>query len=178
MFPILIGLAGYAIFKSARGEDQPIGRDAQGTEIYYAESSEKSKPNYVNRVFTGQKYECVEYARRWLVRNKEVYFDPINRAIDILDLTHARSVKKYNQLYPIVKVKKNPQIGDLIVFEPSESNGGYGHVAVITRVLQDKVQLSEQNYVERMTSDYTREIPLVDGVLQDQSIAGIVRVQK
>jgi hypothetical protein len=178
ILPILIAMAGYAIYKSSRGEDQPIGRDAQGTEIYFSESSERSKPNYYKGIYTGQKHECVELVRRWLIRNKGVTFNEVENAIDLLDLTHARSVAKYNVLYPMIKISKDPGVADLIVFKPSASNSFYGHVAIVTRVLQDRVQLAEQNYVERMTADYTREIPLVDGVLQDKEIAGVMRVIK
>jgi len=179
MFPILILLSGYAVYRSTKGEDQPIGRDPQGTEIYYAESSEKSKPAfYKSTLYTGQRFECIEYVRRAWIRTKGVTFEPVDSAIDLLNLTHARSTAKYNVLYPIVKVNKDPQVGDLVIFQSSEPNAYHGHVAMVVRVLQDRVHLAEQNYVERMTADYTREIPLVDGVLQDQSIAGVMRVQK
>jgi glutathionylspermidine amidase/synthetase len=171
-------MAVYAVYKSSTDADQPIGRDAQGVEIYGSDISGQSKPAYYKGVYTGIKHQCVEYARRWLIRNAGITFDQVDNAIDILDLTHARSVKKYSDLYPMVKVLRNPEVGDLVIFNLAESNAYQGHVAVITRVLQDQVQLAEQNYVDRMDTDHTRQIALVDGMLQDDSIAGVIRVQK
>ena len=46
--------------------------------------------NYVQGVYTGYKWQCVEFARRWLLQCKGYVFDDIAMAYDIFRLKHVR----------------------------------------------------------------------------------------
>jgi hypothetical protein len=157
MLPIV---AAVLIFLWLSTPSSRIGIDPQGTEIFHGKSSAASRPSYYNRIYTGQKHECVEYARRWLVKNRGVTFDRVETATDILSLRNARRLSD-SALLPLVPVTVDYRVGDLVVFPPTEENSGYGHVAVIVRVLSDRVQIGEQNYSnKKWKRDYSRELSL------------------
>lgn len=174
----VIVLLGMAVVKSSR--DETIGVDPQGTQAYYAESSMKSKPNYSRGVYTGQKYECVEYVRRWWIKNRSATFDPIDSAIELIHLSKAKSIHKYNQFYPVRSaLNDTPEVGDLVIFKPSPENGYYGHVAIVVRVLPEEVHIAEQNRTnEKWKEDYSRSIPVVNHTLQDSEIIEVRRLVK
>jgi glutathionylspermidine amidase/synthetase len=153
----------------------PIGRDPQGTDVYYSDSSSHSRPNYVNGLYSGQKYECVEYARRWHILNRGLTFRSVNNAMSLLTLP---SMTDGARRYPVFRVEDQPpQIGDLVIFRPSAANNHYGHVAVVVRVQGSRAYIGEQNYSpERWESDYSRSIPIVHGILSDPDIIGVRRV--
>jgi hypothetical protein len=134
-----------------------LGVDPQGTPAYHIESSQAKRPNYYSGVYTGQKYECVEFARRWLVRNRGITFRSVERAVDLLTLEQAATLS--GQPVKVTRVS-SPEVGDLAIFPVTDANP-YGHVAVEVRVVGDRVQLAEQNQSSRRwIRDYSRELPL------------------
>ena len=44
-----------------------LGSTKQGVIAYYNNDHNYSEKNYHNNIFTGFKYECVEFVRRWLL---------------------------------------------------------------------------------------------------------------
>jgi glutathionylspermidine amidase/synthetase len=177
IFAVIV-LLGLTVVQSSR--ENPIGIDPQGTEAYYSQSSLQSKPNYSRGVYTGQKYECVEYVRRWWIKNKAVTFEQIDSAIELAHLSRAKSIHKYNQFFPVRSaLQERPEVGDLVIFKPTPENNYYGHIAVVVRVEQDAAHLAEQNYSnEKWKEDYSRSIPIVNDTLQDSEIIEIRRLVK
>ena len=55
-----------------------------------------------NPIFAGMMWQCVEYARRYLITTLEVAFESIDYAADIWDLTKVTSVIDESQTYPLV----------------------------------------------------------------------------
>ena len=104
--------------------------------------------SYLDGIFMGYKWQCVEFARRWLYLNKGYIFSDISMAYDIFDLRSVRNVKN-NTLLPLKSFKNGakrwPEPGCLLIWE----DGGYfadtGHVAVVTEVLADEIHFIEQN---------------------------------
>ena len=152
-----------------------IGKDPQGVEIFYSDSSSETLPNFVNGVYSGQKYECVEYARRWYITQRGVTFRSVNNALSLLTLSSMTDGKKR---YPVINAEDEyPLVGDIVLFRPSRENSYYGHVAIVVRVQGDRAYLGEQNYSStRWENDYSRSIPIVNDRLFYPGIIGIKRL--
>lgn len=167
----------FLLWKANRGTDQRTGTDPYGVSAYYRESSDKPSPNYSSGVYSGQKYECVEYARRWLINTFRTTFPSVNDATDLLQLSEATDLDTKRKLR-IVSVE-SPIVGDLIIFRPTPQNNHYGHVAVVVRVTDQEVFLAEQNHSDqKWKGDYSRSIPIVNGKPFHPELAGIRRVQR
>lgn len=125
--------------------------------------------NYINKdgvkVFTGIKWQCVEYARRFIIEKFGVYFDDVNSAFQIYDKAHVLDVKKNKHKF--VSYDNNninpPQKYDVLIYRKSYSSP-YGHVAIISNVNLSRgyVEICEQNYNNYWedSSEYSRRFQL------------------
>lgn len=95
----------------------------------------------------GLRYQCVEFVKRYYYQhlghkmpdsygNAKDFFDPavadgqLNAKRDLLQYTHPSSA--------------SPRVGDLIIFDGTWTNP-YGHVAIVSRVAEDQVEIIQQN---------------------------------
>jgi glutathionylspermidine amidase/synthetase len=145
--------------------------------------------SYVDGVYMGHKWQCVELARRWLYLNRGYVFDDIAMAYDIFRLRHVRVVKD-GALLPLQSfrngAKRPPEPGALLIWNEGGEFHVTGHVAVATEVLPDRVRCIEQNVEDSVWPDgqgWSRELPMridVDGrhwvscTFHDSSILGWV----
>ncbi|CAF0870316.1 unnamed protein product [Rotaria sordida] len=121
--------------------------------------------NYYHGIFLGFKWECIEFARRWLLMSKSCIFPNILHAADI-----------WNQLRTIERVTDGKQISltlhfngsyekpkrDSLLIYPRSSALPFGHIAIICDVISDYIRVAEQNYEYYNWSDnYSRQIPLI-----------------
>jgi len=94
--------------------------------------------------YYGEKWQCVEYVKRFyyeakghsmpdVMGNAKDFFDP---AVRQGKLNHRRGLVQYRNGGDV-----KPQIDDLIVF----TNTKYGHVAIITEVGTDWIEVIQQN---------------------------------
>jgi len=139
------------------------------------------EPHYEWEVYTGIKWQCVEYARRWLYSQRGLVFGDVKYAVDIWqDITFYKDPENGNTV-PVVNYPNGsstrPARGDLLIYD--KSLFGTGHVAVVTEVDDDRgvVRVAEQNFTNtRWQDNYSREIPLVhkDGhyYLEDDFLLG------
>lgn len=144
-------------------------------------------PFYVNHpdisepIYTGIKWQCVEYSRRWLILNKRLTYGSIDYAYQIWDdityYTDPKNGVKYPTINFINGSSTKPKVGDLLIYDPNFA--GTGHVAVVTDVdiEQEFVRVAEENYLnDYWPGDYAREIVLnvVDGkyFLVDEHLYG------
>ena len=118
--------------------------------------------------YTGYKFQCVEYARRWLINNMKCTFGDINHAAHIFEkISHVNDlINESKKLFQGFKNSNEnfPKYGDLIIF-PKFYGQPWGHVGVITGVNPDKgyYEISEQNnenYWEDPTS-YARRLVML-----------------
>jgi len=129
--------------------------------------------NDVRGTYSGLKWQCVEYARRWLMLIKNVTFRDVDIAHDIWSLPHFETFlgKHSDSPRPVGVVRHRtgqalrcPGVGDLLIWPVSDAIGPYGHVAVITGVNQTHVELTEQNYDDTVRwmgqRDHSRSLPL------------------
>ncbi len=120
--------------------------------------------SYLDGIYMGHKWQCVEFARRWLYVNKGWIFDDVAMAFDIFELTSARVVGS-DERVPLKAfrngAKRPPEPGCLLIWDEGGEFERTGHVAVVTEVSNDWVRLAEQNVDHRPWPegrDWSREI--------------------
>lgn len=123
-------------------------------------------PNRWKGTYTGIKWQCVEYARRWLLINTGAVFGDVDIAADIWDkVDHLTDVRTGQQIPLESRLNgstKAPQVGDLLIY--ARAFEGTGHVAVVTAIdiKSGTVEVSEQNFDnEPWPQHYARRIPYV-----------------
>jgi len=108
--------------------------------MYY--NRETDEENYVNGHFTGLKWQCIEYARRWLITVKDATFEKVNNATDIWSLQKATLLDSTKVDFINAPITEIPPIGALLIYRKS-SMFPKGHVVV--KVHQNG-EVVEQNY--------------------------------
>ncbi len=126
----------------------------------------------VEGVYTGYKWQCVEFARRWLLLNMGYVFDDISMAYDIFRLTTVKRVSD-NSTLPLRAFAngslRHPEPGCMLIWSEGGEFNVTGHVAIITEVFPDRVRIAEQNLHHQLWQEgcnFSRELPAqiaVDG---------------
>ena len=113
--------------------------------------------SYQNKkLFSGMQWQCVEYARRYLITKLGVTFDSVDGAEDVFALKTVESIdtgKKYkfktfkNNKNSNCRIKNNiPKVNDVIIWARNKSDTPYGHIAVILKIEGDQIFIGEQNW--------------------------------
>ncbi len=147
----------------------PGGVESYSSDYDSADESEyptrSSYRSYYDGIYMGYKWQCVEYARRWLYINKGYIFDDVSMAYEIFNLRNVREIQS-NTLLPLNAFKngsqRHPEPGCILIWEEGGEFEHTGHVAIITEVLPNGVRLVEQNmdFVPWPEGqNYSREIP-------------------
>jgi hypothetical protein len=107
--------------------------------------------NYVNSlIYTGYRYQCVEYARRFLLLTTGCIFDNCGRASEIYSMDHITQVETGEQ-YALHhhnndgSSTEKPQPGDIIIYPYHPELTPWGHVGIISYVDDHRVGIAEQN---------------------------------
>ena len=121
--------------------------------------------SYLNGVYTGYKWQCVEFARRWLLINKGYVFDDISMAYDIFRLNTVKHIEQNINL-PLYSFhngsSRPPEVGCMLIWSEGGEFDTTGHVAIVTEVFDDKVRIAEQNLDHKHWPEgcnYSRELP-------------------
>ncbi len=124
----------------------------------------RSFRSYLDGIYMGYKWQCVEFARRWMYLNKGYIFDDVAMAYDIFELRSVRDVSSNTRL-PLQAfrngAKRHPEPGALLIWEEDGEFEETGHVAVITEVYPDRLRIAEQNVGHRLWPEgqnYCREL--------------------
>ena len=121
--------------------------------------------HYLHGIFMGFKWQCVEFARRWLLMRKSSIFPPISHAADMwTNLKYVERVTDSKQ-FPFRLCPNGsphpPKADSLLIYAREDDELPFGHVAVICDVVPGCVRIAEQNYIyHNWSDDYAREIPL------------------
>lgn len=150
---LIFGFVGFWIFKNFKAHsDFEVGQkidDLNGVFVYYNGSvgnvSERNiTPDGYN---LGLKYQCVEFVKRY-------YFEHLNHkmpdsygnAKDFFDknlsdgqLNKQRYLTQYTN-----SSQTKPKVDDLLIFEGTAFNK-YGHVAIISKVINLEIEIIQQN---------------------------------
>ncbi len=145
-----------------------LGKSPAGIPAYSNCSSDCVifEPNHHKGIYTGIKWQCVEYARRWLLQELGVVYGDVDIAADIWDLENVINpltdeAHLFNSIVNGAKAK--PQRGDLLIY--GREYLGTGHVAVVVAIneQQSTVQVVEQNYLNlKWSNNFARTIPYVN----------------
>ena len=137
--------------------------DTANAETFPDRSSYRS---YLDGHYMGVKWQCVEFARRWLYVNHGYVFDDVAMAYDIFKVRSVRTVADGKEL-PLNAFRngsrRRPEPGGLLIWNESEHFPTTGHVAVITEVNDDVIRVAEQNYAHHKWptgQNFSRELEL------------------
>jgi trypanothione synthetase/amidase len=120
---------------------------------------------YVHGIFTGFKWQCVEFARRWLLLRKSCIFQNVMSAADMWqELTYIERVtdgEKFSIRTYSNGCTNKPKCDSFLIYH--RGNGiPYGHIAVICEVQENFICVAEQNYqFHYWPNNYARQIPLI-----------------
>ena len=120
--------------------------------------------NYLYGIYTGIQWQCVEFARRWLLLRKSCTFPDIDIAANIWNtLSYVERVtdgKKFRLIGHQNGSNNRPKQDSFLVY-PRSRQMSVGHVAVITNIDQDYVYIAEQNNnFHHWPSNYARRAPI------------------
>ena len=137
----------------------------------YDSADEREYPNRaafrseLDGVYLGYKWQCVEFARRWLYVNRGYVFDDVAMAYEIFRLDSVRRIDSGERL-PLRAfrngARRRPEPGCLLVWDEGGTFERTGHVAVVVEVSDQWVRIAEQNFDHRPWPDgagWAREIP-------------------
>jgi len=141
---LIIGIVLF-IIKLVTNNDDLVGV-WNGVSIYsnndYDYSTNNSNSNYYNGIYTGIKWQCVEFARRYLIVTHGITFSDITSAFQIPDAKFTTLDGKQN-----IEVRNDLQVGSLIVWPKNYmTNSVDGHVAVVSSITPNGITVVEQNY--------------------------------
>jgi glutathionylspermidine amidase/synthetase len=117
-------------------------------------------------VYMGYKWQCVEFARRWLYLNHGYVFDDVPMAYDIFALHHVVRVadSRTLPLHSFANGCRRPPVpGCLLIWEEGGEFEVTGHVAIVTEVLPDRIRFAEQNVEHCKLPEgrsWSRELPV------------------
>lgn len=130
--------------------------------------------NYIrhrDRLFaTGIKFQCVEFARRWLLLHYDMLFNNVENAINIWNLstiTRITDNKRFSFVSVLHDGRALPKIGSLLIYR-STPILETGHVAVVTRIEHDMIHFDDRN--GNHINKTIRILP--NGMLDDSEIIG------
>ncbi|MGM5616917.1 bifunctional glutathionylspermidine amidase/synthase [Klebsiella michiganensis] len=122
--------------------------------------------SYIGNEYMGHKWQCVEFARRFLFLTYGFVFTDVGMAYEIFSLRFLREVVNDNIL-PLQAFangsRRPPLAGSLLIWQKGGEFKHTGHVAVITQLIGNKVRIAEQNVIHSplpQGRQWTRELTL------------------
>jgi len=150
---LALGYAGLKVVKKVNlNRNYKIGQpldSLNGVKVYYNGGVDHvlernvTKDNYN----LGLKYQCVEFVKRYYYEHLNHKMpDAYGHAKDFFDpkVKDGEFNVKRNLIQYSNPSKSKPQVGDLIIFSGSVLNR-FGHVAIISKVSEDEVEIIQQN---------------------------------
>lgn len=124
------------------------------------------EPNYWKDIYTGIKWQCVEYARRWLLINKGAIYGDVDVAADIWNNIDYLTEVTTNRKLPFESHPNGstqpPQVGDLLVYAKAFHDTGHTAVVIDADYQGGAIKVGEQNYNnDQWPGDFSRNIELV-----------------
>jgi surface antigen len=130
----------------------------------------------------GLKYQCVEFVKRYYYEKLNHKMpDSYGHAKDFFDkslLDGQKSIKRNLNQYSNPSATK-PQVDDLIIFDGTTFNK-YGHVAIISKVEEDEIEIIQQNPGPFSKSRVTIDLNHNDGKweIENKRILGWLRKEE
>lgn len=150
-----------------------IGLAPGGVPIYssdYASADEREFPtrqsyqSHLDGIRMGYKWQCVEFARRWLYITQGYIFEDVPMAYDIFKLRFALRISDGAPL-PLHAFangsKRLPQPACMLIWNEGGEFVNTGHVAIVTEVTADHIRVVEQNVTHQTWNEeqhFSRQI--------------------
>jgi glutathionylspermidine amidase/synthetase len=126
----------------------------------------QSYHSYLDGHYMGYKWQCVEFARRWLYLNHGYVFDDVAMAYDIFYLRNVIHLED-NELLPLHSFlngsQRPPEPGCMLIWQEGGEFEVTGHVAIVTEVFENRIRFAEQNIEHRILPEgqhWSRELEL------------------
>lgn len=124
--------------------------------------------NFDEGLFTGFKWQCVEFARRWLLEKKGLILPDIPWAAHIFNMKEVHDAATGESV--VIQANLNgqttkPEVDTLLIY-PTTDHSPVGHVAAIVEVGDDYVRIADQNHrFHKWEGNYSAQLRLtfVDG---------------
>lgn len=184
MHAFTMAALGNGKYKNGLPENLGIVEGKNANTVAYSNGDDKyisNEPNYIwvneKQIYTGMKWQCVEFARRWLIENKSISFPDVDYAVNIPKLEYGvnmndNGIEPVNATYYLQNSNDKPKVGDLLIYSTMHTEIT-GHVAVVVDVKENEIFVAEQNYINGRwpQSSYSRKIELK--VTQDENLYSI-----
>ncbi len=125
-------------------------------------------PNREQGIFTGIRWQCVEYARRWWLLNRGVFFGDVDVAADLWLKIPAVTRASDGSTQPLENHDNGdsapPQVGDLLVYGREYLRTGHLAVVVAVDAGAGRIDVAEQNFLNRPwpAADHARSLDLLE----------------
>jgi glutathionylspermidine amidase/synthetase len=140
---------------------------------------------YYNGIYSGLKWQCVEFARRYLMAVHNITFDMVDFAYQIFDLPYFVSLSDGNKITINKKINNGrslPKKGALIIWNRHVTPHNTGHVAVVVGITQNHIFIAEQNWENNSwnNKNYSRKLSIrsTDNRIDDPNIIGWIEFTK
>lgn len=128
--------------------------------------------------YYGQKWQCVEFIKRFYFEaHGHRMPDVMGHAKDFFDpaLSHRDHNPRRNMIQFANGQDEPPEVDDLVVFRDTE----FGHVAIVTSVSADRIEVIQQNIIGRTRQTFTLERKNGNySIISPRSPAGWLRVKQ
>jgi len=106
-----------------------------------------AEANYDGHFFTGYQWQCVEFARRWLLERKGLVLPEYFIAAHIIHGSHVYHLDGKPEPCHILRngLSLTPPCSDSIIVYPSRKANVVGHVGVIVEATESYVRVADQN---------------------------------
>ena len=131
----------------------------------YSYLTQHTKKKNKKKIFCGIRFQCVEYARRWLILVHNISFEQVDMAYQIFTSDNI-SFKNIWTKQSISYTKCpngstiSPDTGSILLWDKAD-NYLTGHVAIILNIDENYVYIGEQNWKDvKWLNNYSRKIPI------------------
>ena len=167
---IIIILILFLIIRLYPSNDNTICGITHNNIIGYCNNNSLSK-NYINNIYTGQKWQCIEFIRRYFIIIHNLTFQSVHNAYDMINIKYMTHINTYTKYYCTFYTKNSstPKKNDILLFR----YGSDGHVAIVINIINNTLQIAEQNWdsLKWKGTNYSRDINI-----DDTSIIGWIHV--
>lgn len=157
---IILGYFGYTRYSDNRNKIGSVIDSYKDVNVYYngIDYAKDYGKNYSNDgYYYGYKWQCVEYVKRFYYDAKKHNMpDGYGNAKDFFDKNVKQGeLNKTRGLYQYINGgNEKPKADDLIIFTDTK----YGHVAIITQVGEDYIEIIQQNKGSKTRDRYKLKI--------------------
>lgn len=124
----------------------------------------------IGDIYYGQRFQGVEFVRRWLIHVKGLTFPDIDNAFRVYGLDHLERVRDRTQTVPWLTFANpstsRPQVGSVLVWGAGDEGLPHlkltGHIAIVCEVSDNYVRVAEQNVHDTFWpagQSWARELP-------------------